>query len=116
MVFPNAVGKKALSFLKGLHVLGCRDPVLKAAGVAKLAACKELRDVNLFGTKTGDYAMAALGGLKALQNVYVWQTEVSAGAVVRLREQVPGARVVFAAELPEPMAEGAAGGRRRAQK
>lgn len=86
------------------------------AGVAKLAACKELRDVNLFGTKTGDYAMAALGGLKALQNLYVWQTEVSAGAVVRLREQVPGARVVFAAELPEPMAEGAAAGRRRAQK
>jgi hypothetical protein len=85
-------------------------------GVAKLAACKELRDVNLFGTKTGDYAMAALGGLKALQNVYVWQTEVSAGAVVRLREQVPGARVVFAAELPEPMAEGAGGARRRAQK
>jgi hypothetical protein len=35
---------------------------------------------------------------------------------VRLREQVPGARVVFAAELPEPMAEGAAGARRRAQK
>ncbi len=85
-------------------------------GVAKLAACKELRDVNLFGTKTGDYAMAALGGLKALQNLYVWQTEVSAGAVVRLREQVPGARVVFAAELPEPMAEGAGGARRRAQK
>lgn len=107
---------ETIAAMPRLLSLDLRQTAVGDAGVAKLAACKELRDVNLFGTKTGDYAMAALGGLKALKNVYVWQTDVSAGAVVRLREQVPGARVVFAAELPEPMAEGAAAGRRRAQK
>jgi hypothetical protein len=75
--------------------------------------------VNLFGTKIGDYALAALGTLKQLENVYVWQTEASAGAVMRLREQVPGVRVVFAVDLPEPMGEGqgqGAGRRRQQQK
>ena len=100
-----------------LYRLDLRQTLVSDAGAAKLAACKELRDVNLFSTKVGDLTMAALGGLKSLENVYVWQTEASAGAVMRLREQVPGVRVVFAADLPEPMAEGAGGaGRRRAQK
>jgi len=97
-----------------LH-LDLRQTQVGDAGIAKLVACKELRTVNLFGTKIGDYALAALGTLKQLENVYVWQTEASAGAVVRLREQVPGVRVVFAADLPEPMGEGQGAGRRRQQ-
>lgn len=97
--------------------LDLRQTQVGDAGIAKLVACKELRSVNLFGTKIGDYALAALGTLKQLENVYVWQTEASAGAVVRLREQVPGVRVVFAADLPEPMPEGQGqGGRRRQQQ
>lgn len=98
--------------------LDLRQTQVGDSGIAKLVACKELRSVNLFGTKIGDYALAALGTLKQLENVYVWQTEASAGAVVRLREQVPGVRVVFAADLPEPMPEGQgqAGRRRQQQK
>ncbi|MBL8737488.1 MAG: hypothetical protein JNL12_13745 [Planctomycetes bacterium] len=99
--------------------LDLRQTQVGDAGVAKLVACKELRTVNLFGTKIGDYALAALGTLKQLENVYVWQTEASAGAVMRLREQVPGVRVVFAVDLPEPMGEGqgqGAGRRRQQQK
>lgn len=108
-----------IAMMPRLVQLDLRQTQVGDAGAAKLVACKELRTVNLFGTKIGDYALAALGTLKQLENVYVWQTEASAGAVVRLREQVPGVRVVFAADLPEPMGEGqgqGAGRRRQQQK
>lgn len=81
-------------------------------GVAALVACPRLESLNLFGTKVTDYGMAALGNLKNLQSLYVWQTEVSARAVMRLREQNEGVRVVVAPDLPEPMTE-VAGARRR---
>lgn len=81
-------------------------------GVAALVACPRLESLNLFGTQVGDYGMAALGNLKNLQSLYVWQTEVSARAVMRLREQNEGVRVVVAPDLPEPMTE-VAGARRR---
>ncbi len=82
-------------------------------GITALAACKELRSLNVFGTKVSDYGMAALAGLSHLEHLYVWQTEVSPQAVLRLREAVAGVRVVVAPDLPEPMADAAAARRRR---
>ena len=82
-------------------------------GITALAACKELRSVNLFGTKVGDYGMAALAACKHLEHVYVWQTDVSPGATLRLREAVPDVRVVVAPDLPEPMTDAPAGRNRR---
>ncbi|MEO6598128.1 MAG: c-type cytochrome domain-containing protein [Planctomycetota bacterium] len=96
-----------------LTLLDLRQTMVSNQGVAALASCTELRSLNLFGTKTGDYAAAALTGLKKLANIYLWQTEVSAAAAVRLREALPGLRLVMAAEMPEPLAEGANAGRRR---
>ncbi|HEU4417719.1 MAG TPA: c-type cytochrome domain-containing protein [Planctomycetota bacterium] len=96
-----------------LTVLDLRQSQVGDHGVAALAACRELRSLNLFGTKAGDYSVATLSALKHLEDLYVWQTEVSAAAVVRLREAVPNVRVVLAAELPEPMAETPGNGRRR---
>jgi hypothetical protein len=99
-----------------LTVLDLRQSQVGDHGIAALAACRELRSLNLFGTKAGDYAVATLAALKNLEDLYVWQTEVSAAAVVRLREAVPNVRVVLAAELPEPMTETPGNGRRRQGK
>ncbi|HEX5051607.1 MAG TPA: c-type cytochrome domain-containing protein [Planctomycetota bacterium] len=96
-----------------LTELDLRQTMVGNHGVAALAACTELRTLNLFGTKTGDYAAAALAGLGKLGSIYLWQTEVSASAAVRLREAIPELRLVMAAEMPEPMAEGTGNGRRR---
>jgi hypothetical protein len=104
---------KLLAKMPRLVSLDLRQTQVGNHGVAALAACAELRSLNLFGTKAGDYALAALAGLKQLEDLYVWQTDVSAAAVVRLRESLPGVRVVIAADLPEPMADGAAPARRR---
>ncbi|MBL8750438.1 MAG: hypothetical protein JNK78_14845 [Planctomycetes bacterium] len=100
-----------------LTTLDLRQTAVGNHGVAALAACSQLRSLNLFGTKAGDYGIAALSSTKKLENLYLWQTDVSPGAVVRLRESLPETRIVVAAELPEPMAEGAGGnGRRRGAK
>lgn len=82
-------------------------------GVAAVIACKELRSINLFGTKVGDYGMASLAKLTHLSDVYVWQTEVSPAAAVRLKEALPDVRVVVAPDLPEPAEVAGGGGRRR---
>lgn len=102
-----------LAGMPRLCQLDLRQTQIGTKGVAALTACRELRVLNLFGTKVADYAVAALGSLPQLEQLYLWQTEVSAAAVVRLREARPGLRVVFAADLPEPAAEG--GGNRRRQ-
>ena len=106
-------GCAALAKMPRLTSLDLRQTAVSNHGTAALAACKELRTLNLFGTKAGDYGVAALGDLKHLENLYVWQTDVSAAALVRLRETLPDGRVVVAADLPEPMTETPAGGRRR---
>lgn len=102
-----------LAKLTRLTKLDLRQTQVGNQGIAALAACKELRSLNLFGTKTGDYALAALAKLPHLEQLYLWQTDASAPAVVRLRETIPGLRIVFSADLPEPMTDQPAGGRRK---
>lgn len=106
-------GCAAIARMKRLVTLDLRQTQVGDHGVKALAACTELRSLNLFGTKTGDYGLAALAALKHLEDLYVWQTDVSASAIVRLREGTPGLRIVMAPEMPEPMAEGTPGARRR---
>lgn len=57
--------------------------------------------------------MASLAKLTHLSDVYVWQTEVSPAAAVRLKEALPDVRVVVAPDLPEPAEVAGGGGRRR---
>ncbi len=106
-------GCKVIASMPRLLRLDLRQTAVGNHGVAAVGACKELRSLNLFGTKAGDYGIAALAPLKNLQELYVWQTDVSAAAVVRLRDGIPGLRVVMGPELPEPMPEGAGGRQRR---
>lgn len=106
-------GCKVIATMGRLVTLDLRQSKVGNHGVAALAACKELRVLNLFGTATGDYGTAALSACKHLEQLFVWQTDVSAAAAVRLRDGIPGLRVVMGPDLPEPMAEGEGGQRRR---
>ncbi|MBK8101423.1 MAG: hypothetical protein IPK26_30440 [Planctomycetes bacterium] len=104
-----------LGRLGNLVQLDLRETAVGDAGVQQLAACKNLASLNLFGTRVGNAGVAALAALPQLQQLYLWQTEVAAATVQELRSKLPAVQVVTAAELPEPMAEGAAAGRRRAR-
>lgn len=106
-------GCATLAKMPRLTVLDLRQTQVGNKGVAALAANTELRVLNLFATHTGDYGLAALSTLKELRQLYVWQTEVTANAVVRLREALPAVQVVVMPDLPEPMGEAPAGNRRR---
>jgi hypothetical protein len=108
-------GCATLANLPRLVALDLRQSQVGNRGAAQLAACRELRTLNLFGTKVADYGAAALGSLPNLERLYLWQTDVTAAAVVRLREARPNLRVVFAAELPEAPAEGAGNRRQKAK-
>lgn len=109
-------GCAVIAKMPRLTALDLRQTNVANHGVAALAACKELRSLNLFGTKAGDYGVSALADLRNLESLYVWQTEVSAAAAVRLGASLPEARIVMAADLPEPMTETPNAGRRRAGK
>lgn len=108
-------GCAALGQLGNLVQLDLRETAVGDAGVQQLAACKHLTSLNLFGTRVGDAGVAALAALPQLQKLYLWQTEVAATTVQELRGKLPAVQVVTAAELPEPLAEGATAGRRRAR-
>ena len=104
-----------LGKLPNLVQLDLRETDIGDVAVQSLAACKNLTSLNLFGTRVGDAGVAALAALPQLQKLYLWQTEVTATTVQELRSKLPAVQVVTAAELPAPMAEGAATGRRRAR-
>ena len=106
-------GCKVVAAMPRLYDLDLRQTLVGNAGTAALAACKELRTLNLFGTKAGDYGVTALTPLKKLEQLYLWQTDASAAAIVRVRDSIPGLRVVMGPEFPEAMEPGATGGRRR---
>ncbi len=106
-------GCKTIATMPRLYDLDLRQSLVGNPGTAALAACKELRSLNLFGTKAGDYGVTALSALKKLEQLYLWQTDASAAAVVRVRDSIPGLRVVLGPEFPEAMESGAAGARRR---
>lgn len=96
-----------------LTKLDLRQTKVGNAAAKELANCRELRSLNLFGTATGDYALTAFAALKKLERLYLFETEASAKAVIRLREAIPGIRIVTSLELPEPMEETPGNGRRR---
>jgi hypothetical protein len=106
-------GMKRVAAMPRLVVLDLRQSAVGNHGIAALGACKELQVLNLFGTKAGDYGITALSGLKNLRELYVWQTDVSAAAAVRLRESIPELRVVMGPALPEPLPQGTGAPRRR---
>lgn len=96
-----------------LTKLSLRQTRVGNAGVKQLAACTELRSLNLFDTQTGDYALSALVACKQLKQLYLYKTDTTAKAAVRLRDAIPGLRIVSALDLPEPMDEPANNNRRR---
>jgi hypothetical protein len=75
-----------------------------------------LRTLNLFDTDTGDYALNALLSLKKLERLYLYKTKASERGIKRLKEAIPGVRVVASLDMPEPMAETPRNNRRRGKK
>ena len=65
----------------------CWQGGITDAGVAQLASCEHLEDVNLLGTPTGDGALRALAGKRALRRVRTGRQVTDAG--LPLLQQFP---------------------------
>jgi len=102
--------------MKRLTKLDLRQSAVSNAGLKHLAACKELRSLNLFDTDTGDYALNALVSLKKLERLYLYETKVTERGIGRLKEAIPGVRVVASMDLPTPMDQAPSNNRRRRKK
>ena len=102
--------------MKRLTKLDLRQTKVSNAGAKELATCKELRSLNLFDTDTGDYALHALVNLKKLERLYLYQTKATERGIDRLKEAIPGLRVIASLDMPTPMAETAGNNRRRRKK
>ena len=95
----------AIASMPRLVHLDLRGTKVTDDGVIALAGATQLRSLNLYGTSVGDRGIAALSACKNLEQLYVCETPVSAAAVVTLNASLPSARIVFAADLPQPMAD-----------
>ncbi|MEC7725398.1 MAG: c-type cytochrome domain-containing protein [Planctomycetota bacterium] len=96
-------GCAVIAKMPRLTKLDLRQSRVANAGAKLLAGCKELRTLNLFDTRVGDYSMIAFAGLRHLEQLYLWKTDVSAKAVMRLRDQNKALRVVFAPDMPDAL-------------
>ena len=54
-----------------------------------------LRYLNLSGTKISDRAIKDLSQMKDLEEIYLWNSEVTENGVESLRKALPNAKVVF---------------------
>lgn len=106
-------GLRSIAAMPHLVHLDLRATRVTDEGVRALAACKELRSCNLYGTNVGDEGIAALSACTKLEQLYVYATPASAQAIVALQQTLPQARIVFMADLPEPMADAEASRNRR---
>src|SRR6185503_19037327 len=73
-------GLEALRELKALRRIElCWQPGISDAGIAHLAGCDALENVNLLGTPTGDGALRALAGKPALRKLRTGRLVTGAG-------------------------------------
>lgn len=97
--------------------LDLRQTEVTDQGLLKLGPLAELRELNVFGTRLTGACVPALEKLQKLEQLFVWQTSIPAAAIVKLRDQRPGLKIVFTADLPEPSTEPEGkGGRRKGKK
>ncbi len=59
------------------------------AGLDHLAGLSQLEYLNLYGSKVTDGGIQKLAGLKSLKALYVWQTGVTKAGVAQLRGKAP---------------------------
>ncbi|MCY2956663.1 MAG: hypothetical protein NT107_06480 [Planctomycetota bacterium] len=109
-------GGAILGALPNLVHLDLRETAIGDVTVGKLGKLAHLSSLNLFGTKVQDAGLSSLATCSSLRQLYVWQTDVSAQAVCDLQLKLPKARIVFAADLPQPAADSADRPRRRGGK
>jgi hypothetical protein len=51
--------------------------------------------LNLVSSKVSDNSIATLGSLKSLEEIYLWNSEVTKNGIERLRKALPDTKISF---------------------
>jgi hypothetical protein len=87
---PTDAGLAPLAALKNLSVLHLERSSVTDAGLAHLASLSRLQYLNLYGTKISDEGLNHLAALKHLRRLYLWQTNVSYDTAMAMEKDIPG--------------------------
>jgi hypothetical protein len=83
-------GMALLAALKNVSRLHLEQSKVTDAGLAHLGSLDRLEYLNLYGTQITDAGLAHLSELKHLRHLYLWQTKVSYEAAMALEGEIPG--------------------------
>ena len=83
-------GMASLAALKNLSALHLELSSISDEGLAHVAGLSGLQYLNLYGTGITDAGLKHLAGLRHLNKLYLWQTKVSYDAATALEKDTPG--------------------------
>jgi hypothetical protein len=89
----TAAGLAPLAALKNLSSVHLENSSLSDDGLAHLAGLTGLQYLNVYGTAVTDEGLKHLAGLKHLGRLYLWQTKVSYDAAMALEKEIAGLEV-----------------------
>ncbi|MBE7497182.1 MAG: hypothetical protein HS117_19750 [Verrucomicrobiaceae bacterium] len=86
-------GLAKVAAMKNLQELHLENTGIGDAGLDHLKGLASLEYLNLYGTKVTDAGIAKLAGLSKLKALYLWQSGVTKAGVAALKAKLPGAHI-----------------------
>jgi hypothetical protein len=86
-------GLAKVAAMKNLQELHLENTATSDAGLDHLKGLASLEYLNLYNTKVTDAGIAKLAGLGKLKALYLWQSGVTKAGVAALKAKLPGAHI-----------------------
>lgn len=86
-------GLAKVAAMKNLQELHLENTAASDAGLDHLKGLASLEYLNLYNTKVTDAGLAKLAGLSKLKALYLWQSGVTKAGVAALKAKLPGAHI-----------------------
>lgn len=86
-------GLAKVAAMKNLQELHLENTTIGDAGLDHLKGLASLEYLNLYNTKVTDAGIAKLAGLGKLKALYLWQSGVTKAGVAALKAKLPGAHI-----------------------
>lgn len=86
-------GLAKVAAMKNLQELHLENTAISDAGLDHLKGLASLEYLNLYNTKVTDAGIAKLAGLGKLKALYVWQSGVTKAGVAALKTKLPQAHI-----------------------
>ena len=86
-------GLAKVAAMKNLAELHLENTAISDAGLDHVKGLASLEYINLYNTKVTDAGLQKLAGLAKLKSVYLWQSGVTKAGVAQLKAKLPNAQI-----------------------